>query len=119
MVVDEAFTAAKETVCSTIEFPLRAYVPEQYPITVSLFDKLNVRLTIGNMNGTHIKLDTNHQADHIVWWVSVGAAGHHNIGCSIRQQHLHIDDLAPNFTTVLQLLEDGYLHEALTALTQQ
>lgn len=118
MVVDEALTAAKETVCSIIESLLRAYVPEQYPITVSLLDKLNVRLTIGNTNGTHIKLDTNHHADNIVWWVSVGAAGRHNIGCSIRQQHLHIDDLAPNFATVLQLLEDRHLHAALTALTQ-
>lgn len=115
MVVDETITAFKETV---IESPVRAYVPEQYPITVSLFDKLNVRLIIGNMNGTHIKLDTNHQSDHIVWWVSVGATGHHNIGRSIRQQHLHIADLAPNFATVLQLLEDGHLHTALTALTQ-
>lgn len=119
MIIEESLTAAEQTACSTLEHLLRPYVPEQYPITVSLLDKLEFRIMVGDVTGVAVELETSHRADDIVWWVRMKATGKPNIGQSIRQQHLRVDDIAPNFAQVLYLLEQGQTNLALHALCAQ
>ena len=107
--VEEAARQAREY---AFVHELRHYIPQRYDISVDVDMFGDCTMLIGEKESSYIELTTE---DEVVTKIIVG----NKDGALVKHGEFVLEELANNFEYTFELLEQGAVDEALTALTQQ